>query len=100
MEERIKIESDGLLIVMELEQAKEVLQQLSPDKIFDAIKEGENSKRLIRRQIVENIRCNYTEELGELLHEFFDHESDANEYLTAEKQEKLEDDFARWCDAF
>jgi hypothetical protein len=33
----------------------------------------------------------------ELLHEFFNHKSDANKYLTAEQQEDLEKDFGNWC---
>ena len=31
-----------------------------------------------------------------ILHEFFNHKSDANKYLNAEQQEDLENDFYEW----
>jgi len=34
---------------------------------------------------------------GDLLHDFFNHKSDANKFLDASQQENLEKEFGEWC---
>ena len=88
---KIDIEEDFFEI--SVENAKNATKQLNCDEVFDAINEGNSIQP---RQIKEKVLDEYSEQFENLLHEFFNHKSDANKYLTANQQEDLENDFYEW----
>lgn len=88
---KFNIEED--FIEISVENAKAATKLLSCDEIFDAIADDCS---ITHKSIKERVIDDYPEQFKSLLHEFFNHKSDANKYLTSEQQEDLETDFSDW----
>ena len=73
--------------------------KVHPRRLFAIYKKGENWKEVSKSY--ENLFALGGQEImiraGELLHEFFNHKSDANKYLDADEQDDLEREFGEWC---
>jgi len=91
---KLNIEEDFFEI--SVENAKNATKQLNIDEIFDAINSansGVSGYIYSEKEIKEKVIDEYPEQFENLLHEFFNHNSDSNKYLSAEQQEEMESEF-------
>jgi len=93
----IKIDIEEDFIEISVENAKAATKMLSCDEIFDAIADVGS---ITHKSIKERVIGDYPEQFENILHEFFNHKSDANKYLTAEQQEDLEADFYDFINSY
>ena len=80
-------------------EAESIVEQMNCDEIFDVLLKMTRGRKLLKHQILDRIKDDYGDLLGGLLHDFFNHKSDANKYLDATEQEDVESDFSEYCDS-
>ena len=95
--DEITLESTGNTIILERDSAKEVVQQLSYDEIFDAIAESTSKRKFSRRGVFERFCDDYKEELGMLLQKFWGRQSDACPLEATEHENEL-GEWEKWVD--
>ena len=86
----IKIENNDISVDRNIFQ--EAIKQLTYDEILDVL----NDDNYYMKGIINRMLNEHQEYFCGLLHLFFNHKSDTNEFLTAEQQEKIEEDFSDW----
>lgn len=90
--------NESIQINLSVEKIKEIVCELNCDEIFDAIKNSVEQKNYDNKSVIDRVCSDYPTEIGNLLHNFFSHKSDANKFLTAEQQEDLEADFQTYIE--
>ena len=78
-------------IHLPIDKVKELVLYLEMDEIVDSMIDKNQIKSLIERLCVD-----YSDLIANLLHDFFNHKSDANKYLMAEEQEDLEVEYEKY----
>ena len=86
--EKFKITLAEIELEIPLNKVKELVKYLEMDEIVDGLAINNKIDSLVDRLCMD-----YEESIAKLLHEFFNHKSDANKYLPAEQQEELESEF-------
>jgi len=84
----LKLNIEDRTVEISTQNAIEVTKQLNCDEIFDAM-----NGNISPKQIKEMVIGNYPDQFENLLHEFFNQKSDSNNYLAAEQQEEMEEEF-------
>lgn len=99
-EQKIDFKLDGDVdyceITLTTRASREIVKQMIPDEIFDAIADAINEGNISKTEVLNRFFDDFKDDLSELLNRFLNTEIDSSKYLTGEEQEELENDFSDW----